>query len=102
MTVAIVSHNHDGIRINIDGVVEVHANAVYMAESLARYKMTAKARIADVEKKAESATTLLNFMRKVDTTEALSEHELDTIVRQGTTVLEDLLYAIIEARKAIA
>lgn len=102
MTVAIVSHNHDGIRINIDGIVDVYANAIYMAESLARYKITAKGRMEAVEKKAESATTLLNFMRKVDTTEPLSEHEIDTIVRQGVTVLEDLLYAIIDARKAIS
>lgn len=38
MRVPIISHSHDGIRVNIDGVADVFGNAVQLAESYARHK----------------------------------------------------------------
>lgn len=42
MTIPIITHNHDGIRINIDGVVSCFANAVYLADD-SIYKFSLKA-----------------------------------------------------------
>lgn len=53
MTIPIITHNHDGIRINIDGVVSCFANAVYLAEAHARHVVTARDCVTTVQIVAE-------------------------------------------------
>lgn len=47
MTVPIISHSHEGIRVNIDGVTDFFGNAVQVAEAYARHKATCR-ELADV------------------------------------------------------
>lgn len=39
MKTAVISHDHEGIRLNIDGVVSSFGNSIWLAESYARLKM---------------------------------------------------------------
>lgn len=47
MKCPIISHSHDGIRVNIDGVADVFSSPVQLAEAYARHKATCQT-IADI------------------------------------------------------
>jgi nitrogen-specific signal transduction histidine kinase len=85
MTIPIITHNHDSIRISIDGIVSTYANAVYLAEAYSRLVVNAKDASATVKLVAEELARLRNQIPQL----MVTHDEIPEQVKQHIHTLTD-------------
>lgn len=102
MTIAIITHNHDGIRINIDGVVTFAcSNAAYLAEAHARLIINARDGAAVVNLVADELRSQRNLIPQLLVTHDETPEPIKQFLHELADKLDSLAAAVVDLQRKV-